>query len=62
MKHDLIFPVDRMAAAIEQTGLSQKLRVIDGTHINLAWQRSTIGRVVDVIDETEAAGTAETAA
>lgn len=62
MESDIIFPIDKMTAAVEQAGLTDNLRVIDGTHINLAWQRSVIGRVVEIIDETEASQPARSAA
>lgn len=54
MKQDLIFPVAQMEAAADRAGLRDNLRIIDGTHINLAWRRSIISQVVDVIEETEA--------
>jgi hypothetical protein len=62
MQRDLIFPLDKMSLAVEQAGLSDNLRVIDGTHINLAWRRSVINQVVEIIDQTEAERSGRTAA
>ncbi|HET6622649.1 MAG TPA: alpha/beta hydrolase [Candidatus Saccharimonadales bacterium] len=62
MTEDIIFPINKMTAAVEQIGLGHKLRSINGSHINLAWQPRVIKDVVNVIEEAEAVNPTTSAA
>lgn len=62
MRDDIIFPLAKKKAALEEHGLGEALRVLNGTHINMAWDHKVSQQVVQVIESLEPSRDAEAAA
>lgn len=53
MRHDFIFPLERVRHSLREHDLEDLLHVVDGTHINMAWDHDVKHQMAAVIESVE---------